>query len=134
MKCNYKGYTIRLVNDPQPCGEFMLPYFAVQDGFGDDALPMAHTKFWTPNDAKAAIDLQEAMGDYKTWPTTLLHEYNMALVLRGRYAEVYAALRMLMVRVKQCRDFDEDPTDEIHRTLMDLTRVGVVSAGAAASP
>lgn len=127
----YKGYrivaqTYNGAHDQSDTMGFDVPVaFAVLDDFDDAALPISHHWFWSPWDARNAIDYYEWVKttiDKKKWPTTAAHEFNFMLQYRRRVPAVFAAIHDIKKLIRDARDFDENPAQAImdRITLMEV--------------
>lgn len=90
--------------------------FVVLDAFDDPALPIVQHQFWSPWDAKNAIDFVEWVKptiDAKKWPTSVGYEFNLMIAYKRNFTQVYATLKDIE---NICRDsfaFDENPAQAV---------------------
>ena len=97
--------------------------FVVLDEFDDNALPFNHHQFWTPWDAKMAIDFFEWLKttiDLKKWPTTPAYEFNRVMAMHVRTPEVFMAVQRIRQALRESADFDENPTRAVADILAAL--------------
>ena len=90
--------------------------YVVLDEFDDPALPITHHWFWSPWDARNAIDFYEWVKttiDKKKWPTTAAYEFNRMLQFRRRPWACFAAVHDIRKLIAAARDFDENPAPAI---------------------
>jgi hypothetical protein len=127
---NYKGYRIVAQTytgafDKSDSMGFDVPVaFSVLDDFDEAALPLIHHWFWSPWDARNAIDFYEWIKttiDKKKWPTTPAHEFNFMLAYRRKIPAVFRAIHDIKKLIAASRDFDENPAQAIYDriTLME---------------
>ena len=94
--------------------------FVVLDAdFDEPVLPFTQHWFWSPGDAKSAIDFHLWFKTVNTskWPTSAAHEFNAMLFYRRRPAAVFAAVHDLHKIIAEARDFDENPAKKISDRL-----------------
>ncbi len=90
--------------------------YVVLDDFDDPILPFSHHQFWSPWDARNAIDFHEwfkAERGKRYFPSTASHDFNYVMQYRRRPNAVYAAVQDLKKIVRSARDFDENPSQAI---------------------
>jgi hypothetical protein len=119
---SYKGYRIvaqeytGAFDKSDSMGFNVTTAFVVLDDFDEQALPMAHHWFWSPWDARNAIDFYEWIKttiDKRKWPTTASHEFNFMLQYRRRVPAVFAAIHDIKKLIADAADFDENPAQAI---------------------
>lgn len=127
----YKGYRIVAQDytgafDKSDTMGFDVPAaFSVLDDFDETALPLNQHWFWSPWDARNAIDFFEWIKttiNKKRWPTTPAHEFNIMLMYRRKIPAVFKAIRDIRKIIADARDFDENPSKAIidRLDLMDV--------------
>jgi hypothetical protein len=127
----YKGYRIVAQDytgafDKSDTMGFDVPaVFSVLDDFDEAALPLNQHWFWSPWDARNAIDFFEWIKttiNKKRWPTTPAHEFNIMLMYRRKIPAVFKAIRDIRKIIADARDFDENPSRAIidRLDLMDV--------------
>ena len=98
--------------------------FVVVDDFGDHTLPLLQQNFWSPIDAKMAIDAANHLlskTPNKRWePSTKAHEFNIMLCYRRNFWHVYDALQKIKKECEESIDFDENPREAVLRILSNL--------------
>lgn len=123
----YRGYRIVLLPyngtfDKSDSMGFDVPAaFAVLDDFDEPALPYSHHWFWSPWDARNAIDFYEwvkTVIDKKKWPTSAQHEFNLMLAYRQKIPAVFMAVHDIRKIMRDARDFDENPAKKIEDSLV----------------
>lgn len=119
---NYKGYRIVALeytgafDKPDTMGFDVPAAFAVLDDFDEPALPYSTHWFWSPWDARNAIDFYEwvkTIIDKKKWPTSAQHEFNFMLAYRQKIPAVFIAIRDIRKIIEDARDYDENPSQRI---------------------
>lgn len=110
----YRGWRIVEVDtDIEAFGFRMTRAFAVKDEF-DDGLPMSHQMYWSPGDARQAIDFViDVFKLSRKWLTTHTHEFNIAMCYRARFVEVYAAILKVKNIIDDAREMGDDPSRDI---------------------
>lgn len=99
--------------------------YVVTDEMGDPGLPTIQQWFWSPYDAIVAIDLSEyfkARVPQKKWPTTVAHEFNIALCFRKKFGLTYIALREIEEACKDADSMGEDAGPAVLKILDSLKR------------
>lgn len=125
----YRGWRIvETETDQEASGFKMTRVFKVLDEF-DDPLPITHNAYWSPGDAKQAIDFVLDVFEMtrgKKWPTTQTHEFNVAMAYRARFVEVYAAIRKIKTIIADAAEMGDDPSREItdHLHALNLRCLG----------
>lgn len=97
--------------------------YVVVDEFDDPSLPTNQQWFWSPLDAMHAIDLvhwAKKFFNFKRWPTTVAHEYNVLLNYKRHIALVYITVREVMELLKSADDGLDDEGDIIKQALNKL--------------
>lgn len=102
--------------------------YVVLDEFDDPALPIIQHWFWSPHDAKCAIEFVDwieprVSKDRKNWPTTVAYEYTQMTAYRRNFHKVYAAIKEIEAMCESARDFDENMTDDVLKRLRLLRQV-----------
>lgn len=122
----YRGYRIVAqpytgAGDKSDTMGFDVPVaFVVLDDFDAPALPLTQQWFWSPWDARNAIDFYEWVKNTinkKKWPTTAAHEYNMMSLYRRRIPAVFMAIHDIRELLAAAKDFDENPAKAISSRL-----------------
>lgn len=77
--------------------------YVVTDELGQPTLPTVQQWFWSPFEAKRAIDFVDwakANINVRKWPTTVAHEYNVMINYQRHFDQVYIAIQEVR---KMCR-------------------------------
>lgn len=114
-----QGYT-GAREKPDTMGFDVPAVFVVQDDFDEPALPVHNAWFWSPWDARCAIDFCEWVKttiDLRTWPTTPEYEFSWMLGFRRNPHLVFEALHDIKKIIAEAKDFDENPSQAITKRL-----------------
>ncbi len=123
----YRGYRIVAqeytgAGDKSDTMGFDVPVvYTVLDDFDEAALPLVQQWFWSPWDARNAIDFFEWVKttiDKKKWPTTPAHEFNFMLAYRRKIPAVFQAVHDLKKILRDAADFDENPAQQVKERLV----------------
>ena len=127
-ECTYRGLRIVRVENPSTGklsnGDsfgFDMPYaFRVLDELDCPALPTLQQLFWSPNDARNAIEMCEVMmADLRgsKWTTTKIHEFNQLLMYYRNFDLVYHYLMKVKKVCREAQEMDENPTKQLSDML-----------------
>lgn len=121
----YRDHRIVHVDYAGPeCMGFKMPKaFKVMDEFDEPTLPLVQQTFWTPGDAVSAIHMSEVVAPGlkgPKWPTTVQYEYNIMLLYRANFDRVFHAIQKIKKAIRDAKDFDENPSEEITKILNSL--------------
>ena len=125
----YRGYIIKAVehtgsfDKADTMGLDVPAAFTVVDDFGDQALPLHHHLFWSPWDARQAIDFYlwaKENINLKKWPTTPAHEFNLMLMYRRHFPAMFSFFHDLKKILAEARDFGDNPDKAINARLAAL--------------
>ena len=138
METEYRGWRIVECDiDVESMGFRMTRTFRVLDEF-DDPMPINHGSFWSPADARQAIDFVEDVFKLmrgKKWPTSKTHEFNLAMAYRSQFVAVYETLQKIKKAAQDAQEMGDDPSADVLRLLDTLYQRCVVRpASGAASP
>ena len=105
--------------------------YAVVDEFDSPALPVIYHTFWSPLEAKNAIDICEYLDKAvaekrKRWPTTVTYEFTEALQYRNNFGQVFVALKQIEQMCLDAQDLGEDMTEDVLKALRELRRTVTV--------
>lgn len=100
--------------------------YVVTDEFGDFALPLVQQWFWTPSDAKAAIDAVNSFKPRDKHQSArhsmagIAHRFTQAIAHRLNFMAVFLAIEKIRKECVMARDFDDNPREAIEKILGDL--------------
>lgn len=100
--------------------------YTVTDDFGDPALPLVQQKFWSPADARAAIDCVNSFKPAgKNLPARRLqgqqaHRFTQAIAFRLNFMSVFLAFEDIRKECTMAADFGDDPREAIEAILNKL--------------
>jgi len=112
----YRGMIVRRVkNETQTCLGFKVDYvYQVVDEFDEPAIPaILEQNFWSPYDAKVAIDFSHAYGSFRKArrhpiPETQAYEFSRLQAMRRHIVEIVCALEDLRDKANDANEFGED--------------------------
>jgi len=125
----YGGYEIvqvehRGLHDKSDTAGFDVDVvYAVTDELGDPVLPLVQQTFWTPGDARAAIDCVNSFKPTgKHLPNRRVlgqqaHRFTQAIACRINFMTVFLALEEIKKECTASADFDENPREAIEGIL-----------------
>lgn len=90
--------------------------FVVLDAFDDPGLPTVQQWFWSPHDARNAIDFVDWVKptiDTKKWPTTVACEFNLMIAYKRNFNHVFATLKDIEKIVREAISFDDNPSQAV---------------------
>lgn len=90
--------------------------FVVLDAFDEPGLPIIQHWFWSPWDAKNAIDFVEWVKptiDKKKWPTTVAYEFNLMIAYKRNFTHVFTTLKDIEKIVREAISFDDNPAQAV---------------------